>query len=142
MFYAAATTPTIVIVDSMCSFLGFYQNIWLGSCPRQVEHVTIKLKHELGVTAVMNFQAEWILYRIPQAVTATQNPWHQTLWLGCIRRKAWPTSGCPHRIWALKVSVQGAYWMCFREALVGFACLSVCLFTYLPVYNWKPVCEW
>ncbi|KAM9156648.1 laforin isoform 2-T2 [Pangshura tecta] len=34
-------------------------NIWLGSCPRQVEHVTIKLKHELGVTAVMNFQTEW-----------------------------------------------------------------------------------
>ncbi|PNJ78874.1 EPM2A isoform 2, partial [Pongo abelii] len=34
-------------------------NIWLGSCPRQVEHVTIKLKHELGITAVMNFQTEW-----------------------------------------------------------------------------------
>ncbi|XP_048387124.1 laforin [Stegostoma tigrinum] len=33
--------------------------IWLGSCPRQVEHVTIKLKHELGITAVMNFQTEW-----------------------------------------------------------------------------------
>ncbi|XP_063089516.1 laforin isoform X3 [Cavia porcellus] len=33
-------------------------NIWLGSCPRQVEHVTIKLKHELGITAVMNFQTE------------------------------------------------------------------------------------
>uniref|UniRef100_UPI00398F425C laforin n=1 Tax=Pristiophorus japonicus TaxID=55135 RepID=UPI00398F425C len=33
--------------------------IWLGSCPRQIEHVTIKLKHELGVTAVMNFQTEW-----------------------------------------------------------------------------------
>ncbi|XP_076999505.1 laforin isoform X2 [Tamandua tetradactyla] len=30
--------------------------VWLGSCPRQVEHVTVKLKHELGVTAVMNFQ--------------------------------------------------------------------------------------
>ncbi|XP_045860314.1 laforin isoform X2 [Meles meles] len=34
-------------------------NIWLGSCPRQVEHITIKLKHELGITAVMNFQTEW-----------------------------------------------------------------------------------
>ncbi|KAM9234572.1 laforin isoform 1-T1 [Dugong dugon] len=34
-------------------------DIWLGSCPRQVEHVTIKLKHELGITAVMNFQTEW-----------------------------------------------------------------------------------
>lgn len=34
-------------------------NVWLGSCPRQVEHVTIKLKHELGITAVMNFQTEW-----------------------------------------------------------------------------------
>lgn len=34
-------------------------NIWLGSCPRQLEHVTVKLKHELGVTAVMNFQTEW-----------------------------------------------------------------------------------
>lgn len=33
--------------------------IWLGSCPRQVEHVTIKMKHELGITAVMNFQTEW-----------------------------------------------------------------------------------
>ncbi|KAM7395350.1 hypothetical protein PAMA_006893 [Pampus argenteus] len=33
--------------------------VWLGSCPRQVEHVTIKLKHELGITAVMNFQTEW-----------------------------------------------------------------------------------
>ncbi|MEE6475123.1 hypothetical protein FKM82_010634 [Ascaphus truei] len=33
-------------------------NIWLGSCPRQLEHVTIKLKHELGVTAVINFQTE------------------------------------------------------------------------------------
>ncbi|XP_038656535.1 laforin [Scyliorhinus canicula] len=33
--------------------------IWLGSCPRQTEHVTVKLKHELGVTAVMNFQTEW-----------------------------------------------------------------------------------
>ncbi|XP_053567818.1 laforin [Bombina bombina] len=34
-------------------------NVWLGSCPRQIEHVTIKLKHELGVTAVLNFQTEW-----------------------------------------------------------------------------------
>ncbi|XP_039202784.1 laforin isoform X2 [Crotalus tigris] len=34
-------------------------NLWLGSCPRQVEHVTIKLKHELGITAIMNFQTEW-----------------------------------------------------------------------------------
>uniref|UniRef100_A0A8D0EDR5 EPM2A glucan phosphatase, laforin n=1 Tax=Salvator merianae TaxID=96440 RepID=A0A8D0EDR5_SALMN len=34
-------------------------NLWLGSCPRQVEHVTVKLKHELGVTAIMNFQTEW-----------------------------------------------------------------------------------
>ncbi|XP_061480034.1 laforin isoform X2 [Rhineura floridana] len=34
-------------------------NLWLGSCPRQVEHVTVKLKHELGITAVMNFQTEW-----------------------------------------------------------------------------------
>ncbi|XP_015203911.1 laforin [Lepisosteus oculatus] len=33
--------------------------IWLGSCPRQLEHVTVKMKHELGVTAVMNFQTEW-----------------------------------------------------------------------------------
>lgn len=33
--------------------------VWLGSCPRQVEHVTVKMKHELGVTAVMNFQTEW-----------------------------------------------------------------------------------
>uniref|UniRef100_A0A3Q3XBA7 Uncharacterized protein n=1 Tax=Mola mola TaxID=94237 RepID=A0A3Q3XBA7_MOLML len=33
--------------------------VWLGSCPRQVEHVTIKMKHELGITAVMNFQTEW-----------------------------------------------------------------------------------
>ncbi|XP_040016086.2 laforin [Gasterosteus aculeatus] len=32
--------------------------VWLGSCPRQVEHVTIKMKHDLGVTAVMNFQTE------------------------------------------------------------------------------------
>nr|XP_016854248.1 PREDICTED: laforin isoform X3 [Anolis carolinensis] len=34
-------------------------NLWLGSCPRQVEHVTVKLKHELGITAIMNFQTEW-----------------------------------------------------------------------------------
>lgn len=33
--------------------------VWLGSCPRQVEHVMIKMKHELGITAVMNFQTEW-----------------------------------------------------------------------------------
>src|SRR4029434_8740349 len=33
--------------------------VWLGSCPRQVAHVMIKMKHELGVTAVMNFQTEW-----------------------------------------------------------------------------------
>lgn len=33
--------------------------VWLGSCPRQVEHVTIKMKQELGITAVMNFQTEW-----------------------------------------------------------------------------------
>ncbi|XP_028295742.1 laforin [Gouania willdenowi] len=33
--------------------------LWLGSCPRQVEHVSVKMKHELGVTAVMNFQTEW-----------------------------------------------------------------------------------
>ncbi|XP_072299000.1 laforin [Eucyclogobius newberryi] len=32
--------------------------VWLGSCPRQVEHVTIRMKHELGITAVMNFQTE------------------------------------------------------------------------------------
>lgn len=34
-------------------------SVWLGSCPRQVEHVTVKMKHELGITAVMNFQTEW-----------------------------------------------------------------------------------
>ncbi|XP_035278281.1 laforin [Anguilla anguilla] len=33
--------------------------VWLGSCPRRVEHVTVKLKEELGVTAVLNFQTEW-----------------------------------------------------------------------------------
>ncbi|KAI1897628.1 hypothetical protein AGOR_G00085220 [Albula goreensis] len=33
--------------------------VWLGSCPRQVEHVTVKMKHELGITAVLNFQTEW-----------------------------------------------------------------------------------
>lgn len=33
--------------------------VWLGSCPRQVEHVTIKMPQELGITAVMNFQTEW-----------------------------------------------------------------------------------
>ncbi|XP_029109446.1 laforin isoform X3 [Scleropages formosus] len=33
--------------------------LWLGSCPRQLEHVTVKMKHELGVTAVLNFQTEW-----------------------------------------------------------------------------------
>ncbi|XP_061667833.1 laforin isoform X1 [Syngnathoides biaculeatus] len=32
--------------------------LWLGSCPRLPEHVTIKMKHDLGVTAVMNFQTE------------------------------------------------------------------------------------
>uniref|UniRef100_A0A5F4W320 EPM2A glucan phosphatase, laforin n=1 Tax=Callithrix jacchus TaxID=9483 RepID=A0A5F4W320_CALJA len=52
-------------------------NIWLGSCPRQVEHVTIKLKHELGITAVMNFQTEWDIVqnssgcnRYPEPMTA------------------------------------------------------------------------
>ncbi|XP_043924682.1 laforin [Protopterus annectens] len=45
--------------------------IWLGSCPRQLEHVTIKLKHELGITAVMNFQTEWDI---------SQNSW------GCNRK--------------------------------------------------------
>ncbi|XP_056437079.1 laforin isoform X2 [Gadus chalcogrammus] len=39
-------------------FSRVHPRVWLGSCPRQVEHVTIKLKHELGVTAVMNFQTE------------------------------------------------------------------------------------
>lgn len=34
-------------------------HVWLGTCPRQVEHVTIKMKYELGITAVMNFQTEW-----------------------------------------------------------------------------------
>lgn len=24
-----------------------------------MEHVTVKLKHELGITAIMNFQTEW-----------------------------------------------------------------------------------
>lgn len=33
-------------------------NVWLGSCPRQVEHVTVKMKHELGISAVMNLQTE------------------------------------------------------------------------------------
>ncbi|XP_053737050.1 laforin [Synchiropus splendidus] len=33
--------------------------VWLGSCPRQLEHVTVKMKHDLGITAVMNFQTEW-----------------------------------------------------------------------------------
>ncbi|XP_057679145.1 laforin isoform X1 [Corythoichthys intestinalis] len=30
--------------------------LWLGSCPRLLEHVTIKMKHDLGISAVMNFQ--------------------------------------------------------------------------------------
>lgn len=46
--------------QSLCNVFSIriLPNIWLGSCPRQLEHVTIKLKHELGVTAVMNFQTE------------------------------------------------------------------------------------
>ncbi|XP_019745225.1 laforin isoform X3 [Hippocampus comes] len=32
--------------------------LWLGSCPRVPEHVTIKMKHDLGISAVMNFQTE------------------------------------------------------------------------------------
>ncbi|XP_039527246.1 laforin isoform X1 [Pimephales promelas] len=39
--------------------LGVLPRVWLGSCPRRVEHITLKLKQELGVTAVMNFQTEW-----------------------------------------------------------------------------------
>uniref|UniRef100_A0A673YAA2 EPM2A glucan phosphatase, laforin n=1 Tax=Salmo trutta TaxID=8032 RepID=A0A673YAA2_SALTR len=30
--------------------------VFLGSCPRQLEDVTLKLKEELGVTILMNFQ--------------------------------------------------------------------------------------
>ncbi|XP_053078111.1 laforin isoform X3 [Acinonyx jubatus] len=45
--------------DCALTYFRILPNIWLGSCPRQVEHVTIKLKHELGITAVMNFQTEW-----------------------------------------------------------------------------------
>uniref|UniRef100_A0A671RKF5 EPM2A glucan phosphatase, laforin n=1 Tax=Sinocyclocheilus anshuiensis TaxID=1608454 RepID=A0A671RKF5_9TELE len=33
-------------------------HVCLGSCPQRVKHVTLKLKQELGVTAVMNFQTE------------------------------------------------------------------------------------
>ncbi|XP_028717035.1 laforin isoform X2 [Peromyscus leucopus] len=47
------------IVVSVLQHLRILPNVWLGSCPRQLEHVTIKLKHELGITAVMNFQTEW-----------------------------------------------------------------------------------
>lgn len=45
----------------ICVFLSpsVLPRVWLGSCPRQVEHVTVKMKHELGITAVMNFQTEW-----------------------------------------------------------------------------------
>ncbi|XP_049612644.1 laforin isoform X1 [Syngnathus scovelli] len=32
--------------------------LWLGSCPRRAEHMTIKMKHDLGISAVMNFQTE------------------------------------------------------------------------------------
>ncbi|XP_077443831.1 laforin [Stigmatopora argus] len=32
--------------------------IWLGSCPRLPEHVTVKMKHDLGISAVINFQTE------------------------------------------------------------------------------------
>uniref|UniRef100_UPI00358F90D6 laforin n=1 Tax=Myxine glutinosa TaxID=7769 RepID=UPI00358F90D6 len=32
--------------------------LWLGSCPRQKEHVTTILRHDLAVTAIMNFQTE------------------------------------------------------------------------------------
>lgn len=41
--------------------------------------------------------------RILQAATATRNPWLQTPWWSCTRRKAWPTSGCPLRTWAPRV---------------------------------------
>lgn len=46
---------TVVIVFMVSRVL---PRVWLGSCPRKVEHVTIKMKYELGITAVMNFQTE------------------------------------------------------------------------------------
>uniref|UniRef100_A0A8I3X1X8 EPM2A glucan phosphatase, laforin n=1 Tax=Callithrix jacchus TaxID=9483 RepID=A0A8I3X1X8_CALJA len=65
-FFSVSWYPTLIL-----------PNIWLGSCPRQVEHVTIKLKHELGITAVMNFQTEWDIVqnssgcnRYPEPMTA------------------------------------------------------------------------
>ncbi|XP_067839813.1 laforin isoform X2 [Heptranchias perlo] len=48
--------------------------IWLGTCPRQIEHVTIKLKHELGVTAVMNFQTEWDVVHNSQGCNRKAEP--------------------------------------------------------------------
>ena len=47
-----------ISLETNLSAIRVHPRVWLGSCPRQVEHVTIKLKHELGVTAVMNFQTE------------------------------------------------------------------------------------
>ncbi|XP_057175056.1 laforin-like, partial [Triplophysa rosa] len=54
-------TPTLgtPAIQYSLSLFRVLPQVWLGSCPCRVEHVTLKLKQELGVTAVMNFQTEW-----------------------------------------------------------------------------------
>ncbi|XP_063079091.1 laforin [Engraulis encrasicolus] len=51
--------------------------VWLGSCPRRLEHLKVTLKEELGVTAVMNFQTEWDICNNSNA--CRPDHWHEPM---------------------------------------------------------------
>lgn len=59
-----ASTPLPQRLYPLCSVPIVLPWVFLGSCPRQLEDVTLKLKGELGVTMLMNFQKEgtWSTY--------------------------------------------------------------------------------
>uniref|UniRef100_A0A2K5J453 EPM2A glucan phosphatase, laforin n=3 Tax=Colobus angolensis palliatus TaxID=336983 RepID=A0A2K5J453_COLAP len=106
-------------------------NIWLGSCPRQVEHVTIKLKHELGITAVMNFQTEWDIVQNSSGCNRYPEPMTPDTMIKLYREEGLAYIWMPTPDMSTEGKDQNcsASLLCFRETL---ACL---LSVYLSIYH-------
>lgn len=108
-------------------------NIWLGSCPRQVEHVTIKLKHELGITAVMNFQTEWDIVQNSSGCNRYPEPMTPDTMIKLYKEEGLVYIWMPTPDMSTEGKHQnhvGSLWNVFQRS----PCLSVCLSIYVSIY--------
>lgn len=99
-----------------------------------MEHVTIKLKHELGVTAVMNFQTEWDIVQNSSGCNRYPEPMTPDTMIKLYKEEGLAYIWMPTPDMSTEGKRPRGLVECGSEKpWVVSACLSVCLSTYLPI---------